>query len=306
VCPRRPLDFVSRLREVNGYDLSTIGRYDALILPELPPVVPLIYAGSMRQKPFPFIDVALPLYRLLDRKAYNVKHSTGLDLARHFRVLPDARLILTGTAQDTALERWWGLGKRRKELINALRDYPIAAVTGPNFSLFTDHPRWDDLHNIKRIAICHEEFQTAGIPCALHLNARTERDWDRWVSFIVDRPEIEMISFEFATGAGWPQRRPWYLKHLSEFANDVGRELKLIVRGGSDVLRDLRSIFPQTTFLESSVYIRTVKRKQAVFDQSGELGWSHIDTEEGAPLDDLLYCNWVSVRDSIIRKLTSR
>lgn len=52
-------------------------------------------------------------------------------------------------------------------------------VTTPNYSLSIDQPRWDDLHSLKRIAIVHEEFLNEGLPAALHVNARTDKDWER-------------------------------------------------------------------------------------------------------------------------------
>jgi hypothetical protein len=53
-------------------------------------------------------------------------------------------------------------------------------ATTPNYSLFVDRPRWDDLHAMKRIAIVHGEFLEAGMPGALHVNGRTDRDFERW------------------------------------------------------------------------------------------------------------------------------
>jgi hypothetical protein len=91
---------------------------------------------------------------------------------------------------------------QRRDAIRALRSLGVTLVTTPNFSLFIDQPRWDDLHSQKRIMIVHEEFLSEGLPAALHVNARTERDWERWTEYIAARPELTHIAFEFATGAG--------------------------------------------------------------------------------------------------------
>jgi hypothetical protein len=40
-------------------------------------------------------------------------------------------------------------------------------------------PRLDNLFNMKRIALVWSEIQREGMPCALHLNARTDRDFER-------------------------------------------------------------------------------------------------------------------------------
>ncbi|MGH7268007.1 MAG: hypothetical protein ACREMB_24585 [Candidatus Rokuibacteriota bacterium] len=86
----------------------------------------------------------------------------------------------------------------------------MALVTTPNFSLFADQPCWDDLHSIKRIALVHEEFLSEGLPAALHINARTDQDWERWRAYVAVRPEVTHIAFEFATGAGRAERIKWY------------------------------------------------------------------------------------------------
>jgi hypothetical protein len=120
------------------------------------------------------------------------------------------------------LERWWLFGSDRVEAIRALKKLNISLVTAPNYSLFTDQPRWDDLHSMKRIALVHQEFLNEGMPAALHVNARTERDWERWREFIVARPEITDLAFEFATGAGWAGRLDWHAEQLSHLAAAAG------------------------------------------------------------------------------------
>jgi len=107
-------------------------------------------------------------------------------------------VILTGTALDPPLERWWSLGRERLDAIRVLRDLGITLVTTPNFSLFTNHPRWDDLHSMKRIAIVHEGF--------LRLGAA------------------------------------------------VGRDLHLVLRGGTEVLPEIVKGFPSITFLETATF----------------------------------------------------
>src|SRR5207249_4165551 len=65
---------------------------------------------------------------------------------------------------------------------------PTGAIPKPGkdaiVSMFLDVPRWDNLHNMKRIALCWSELVSRGLPTSLHLNARTDRDWERWIEFI--------------------------------------------------------------------------------------------------------------------------
>jgi hypothetical protein len=165
---------------------------------------------------------------------------------------------------DPPLERWWSLSDARRPAIRALRDLGVQLVTTPNYSLFTDRPRWDDMHSMKRIAIVHEEFLSEGMPAALHVNARTEKDWDRWTKYIADRSEVTHIAFEFGTGAGWATRTAWHAGQLAKLAVSVGRPLHLVMRGGNTVLPKLAAAFADVTMLDTNIFMKTKSRQRAV------------------------------------------
>src|SRR3546814_9232947 len=102
--------------------------------------------------------------------------------------------------------------------------------------LLTDVPRTDNLHAMKRILMATVEMMQAGLPTALHANARTERDFERWGELIAERPEIQYLAFEFATGAGRGERLDWHVAQLTALAARVPPRLGLVVRGGMRVL----------------------------------------------------------------------
>jgi hypothetical protein len=134
---------------------------------------------------------------------------------------------------------------------------------------------------MKRIAIVHQEFLSEGIPDALHLNARTDRDWERWSEYVMH------VSFEFATGGGWGERMDWHAYHLAQLASAVGRPLHLILRGGTKVLRSLAAELSGLTVLETSVFVKTMKRQQAQLNAKGLVEWSGCPTESAEMLDRL-------------------
>ena len=68
-----------------------------------------------------------------------------------------------------------------------------------------------------------------GVAAALHLNARTDHDYARWTKFVAERPEVTMVAFEFATGAGYSERLEWHVDRLCALATAAGHELTLIV-----------------------------------------------------------------------------
>jgi hypothetical protein len=229
---------------------------------------------------------------VIHRQNGEPRYTSPADLANGFGIAPNVPVILTGTAKDRPLERWWSLGEQRREVIRALLGLNIALVTTPNFSLFIDQPRWDDLHSQKRILIVHEEFLREGLPAALHVNARTDRDWERWRDYITTRPEVTHIAFEFATGAGWASRTAWHSDHLVRLAAAVRRPLHLIVRGGGKYLPKLAAAFVDITLLETSVFMKTNARQRAVLSGPGKLSWRSSPTKKTESVDKLLMENW--------------
>ena len=153
---------------------------------------------------------------------------------------------------------------------------------------------------MKRIALGWAELMAAGLPAALHLNARTDRDYARWMRFVRERPEVEIVAFEFRTGAGVPSRIDWHVDRLCRIADAAGRPLTLVVRGGAQVLRRLKRHFGQVILVETDAFARTLKRRRAEFTEAGRLRWPRISTPKGAPIDDLLAHNIVTKRTALL------
>ena len=297
VCRHKPMEFARRVREIQGFELGNVPRTDRLPEPRLPSVVPVLYHGSSREKAFSPLAVCVSLYSIVPRHKGTERYANKGAIAETYRFRGETPVILTGTAKDAPLERWWNLGSARLEAIRRLGDLGVALVTTPNFSLFTNRPRWDDMHSMKRIAITHEEFLREGMPAALHVNARTERDWERWINFIARRSEITHVAFEFATGAGRTGRIKWHANQLCRLAESVGRPMHLVLRAANDnILSNLVSGFAQTTVLDTTSFIKTVHRQRAIETAHGKLDWKPSPTAKNAPLDDLLEHNWSLVK----------
>ena len=270
-------------------------------MPELPlPLVaPVLFHGNRREALFAVPAVCLPLYRVIARHSGEERYADAAAVAADFRFEAGIPLILTGTADDRPLERWWSLGLGRLDTIRRLQDLDVKLVTSSNFSLFTDQPRWDDMHSMKRIALTHEEFLREGMPAALHVNARTERDWDRWTEYIRQRSEVTHVAFEFGTGAGRTGRVGWQATQLTGLAQSAGRPLHLVVRAArSDIMTKLVAAFGGTTVLDTTAFIKTIKRQRAVATATGRICWKRSPTAQNTPVDELLAHNWSAVRRS--------
>ncbi len=299
VCRNKPDEFFERYLEIGGFDLETTPRVAAVPVLALPSVLPLIGHKYSRKAVLDEPVVAVPLYELFHMGNGQPLVRTRDELAERFRITATATVIASGVDRDIKLEAWWAFADRAL-IVSTLRDLGIALVTAPNFSLFLNVPRPDNLHSMKRIALGWAELMAAGIPAALHLNARTDRDYSRWMRFVRERPEVEIVAVEFGTGAGAPNRIDWHVDRLCRVADAAGRPLTLVVRGGVQVLQRLKLHFGQVILIETDAFARTLKRRRAEFTEAGRLRWPRITTPKGAPIDDLLAHNVATKRMALL------
>lgn len=144
---------------------------------------------------------------------------------------------------------------------------------------------------MKRIAIVYAEFLEGGLPSALHVNARSDTDIDRWTSFVAERSEITHVAYEFTTGSGRAERRKIHARWLARLGRSVNRALTIVVRGGFEILPILTDAFESVVVLETSTFMKTMKRQRAVIGVKGELTWERAFTATDATLDDLFEHN---------------
>lgn len=291
VCRNKPDEYARREREVNTFDLRTVSHAMAVPTPVLPRFVPLVYGRSGLSRPVPADAVAVPLDRLFSLKTGDAKFEGGSDLRERFGVGDRAKLVVSGVNRDRRIERYWDKA-RRTDFRHRLRAAAPDLVTVPNFSLFNDVPREDNLHAMKRIAVCWGELAEAGFATALHLNGRTQRDWERWLTFLRAYPEVTAVSFEFATGPTFRTRGSWHAGHLIRIAQAVDRPLTLVVRGGYARLGELAAAYHRVVFLSATPYLKTMKRQRLV-TRTGTLKrrWRQSPTPVGSPLDALMRAN---------------
>lgn len=288
VCEKKPKDYIERHREIQGFDLNTVPRSSILPSPELPGHIPLLYHGTRRTSAFDAHAVCLSLSRVLPHLN---KMSSPSDLASHFSFRLGTKVIVTGVDRDPEIERWWGKGMRRRNLIQRLKAVGVSLVTTPNYSLFTNRPRTDDMHSMKRIALVHDEFQSEGLVSALHINARTEKDWNRWADYVSRREEISHVAVEFGTGARFKDRSSWHIEQLKSFAEKVNRPLSLVVRGAVRFHGTISDSFEELIWVDSGVFMKTQMRQRAVFDGK-TVSWFSDHSIPGEPIDGLFQRNW--------------
>lgn len=298
VCRGDQREFIRRVREVGGFALDDVPRNAPLPVPSIPDYVPIIYDGTKRRKALAGGTVAVPLLSLFNRASGTGKFDTRADMLAFFRLTASTRIIVTGVDIDRSLERWWSFGDRPR-LIESLHGLGVEMVTAPNYSLFTDVTRHDNLHNMKRIALAWAEFMAGGMPCALHVNARTNTDYRRWTEFVAVRDEALVLAFEFTTGTVGT-RGGYHRDQLLALAAQAGRPLHLILRGGRAHLRALSAAFASVSVIDTDAHMKTKFRQRAQILFGGDVDWRSSPTPKGQPLDDLLHHNIEVARHSAL------
>lgn len=291
MCRKRAEDYVEQFHEINGFDIHNTPRAPRVASTMAQDIVPLIYHGSKRAALLSGAAFALRLSDLINFKKGTLRFSTRKALAEAYQIPHEASIILSGVHKDHRIEPIWSLGEQRKVIIDALVHLGVSLVTIPNFSVFLDRPRTDDLHSINRIAILFSEFQSAGLPCALHPNGRTIADMENWARFVAERNEVEILSYEFGTGTARKGRRQFHLEALARIASAAGRDIDIILRGDPSVIPFLRNHYRRVIYVETTAFMKAIKRQAAVRTGNDGLSWRSDKTPTDATVDHLVAHN---------------
>lgn len=302
VCSKNAPQFIVRMKEIKGLSLDNVPRTEATISKSLPAYIPMIYHASKRERALDINVAAISLYEILDKDTGKAKFTSPQGLRSAFKLGDSTRVVLSGTHTDPSLERLWGLADR-KLFFSSLAPLEIDMITAPNFSLFCDTPRVDDMHSMKRIAIACFESLEVGLPTALHVNGRTARDYARWASFIESRPEIEWLCFEFGTGAGHRNRIDYHLAQIIALARYVTRPLRILMRGGMYKVPALLPHFSEVAIIDTGAFLKTQHRQYGVFSDT-KIHWDFAPTSEAEALDSLLAKN-IEASENLVRYLHS-
>lgn len=277
VCQKRPSEFVKRMQEVRSFDLNNIPKAKKRSLPLLGNYVPLLHGKGVRKHREQMDYLAIPMSRALIGRGSKTRARTAKELIEVTGIRPRLGWILSGTDDDGPIERIWGLDHLPR-ILQDMSNAGVVFATTPNYSLYADVPRHDNLHAMKRIAWMWYFMQQAGISTALHINGRTDRDFERWAEFVRRQPAVQAVAFEFTTGAEPILDRERYIRRLEAFSSAVGRKLSLVMRGSSAIAAELRPSFHKVTSIDSTAYQRSIHRRQAVVDDIGRVRWQPVVT----------------------------
>jgi len=253
---------------VGGFGLNG-SRIRAPQAPSVPTYLPVVDSPASRQQPLSYSAVVLPITASIRSGHIASRH----ELCKHFLVQPDATVILNGVGQDRQIEPLWNW-ITSDAFVASIRALQPNAVWTPNFSMFADCPRTNDLHSMKRIAICADRIAAAGVAPVLHLNGRTPHDYCRWRQFLSDS-RIESVAFEFHSMS--KERQSFHCSQLCQLARQHDQPLTLFVRGGRTFLPRLADAFGRIVVVDT-LALQLARRRHYLADAGTRLrrqkGWS--------------------------------
>ena len=289
VCPYNS-DFQKRMEEIRGLrfdEVASLNQWHA----DLPRYVPLIHHGYSHRKVLDLPVVALETYqvfRLRDGK-YRTLAADGAQLRKEFGLSSTTKIILRGTARDRPLESYWSY-RRRDEVAEQIKSLGVLMAIAPNFSHFLDVVRLDNLFNRKRQLICVTELEKAGVLVVPHLSATTCNDWRFWQSYVRRNKTVEFVAVEFQTGNKNFAQGCAVIEKIAAIQNAVNRRLHPVVIGGTQFVKELVGRFDTFTLIDSSPFIKAVKRQKFEKAKKGS-PWSDTYTLEGQGVEEVILRN---------------
>jgi hypothetical protein len=303
-CPQNPR-YTERWWEVGGMGpvrLETVPNTAALTWPTY---LPVVFGKYARELPASVPCVVVPLAALFRQRRNGDIEPIARDpasLRARFCLRPNARVFASGVGPDADIEWLWHhhdivpLGK----MLHAMG---IEAATAPNYSYFAYAPRDHYLWNRKRMLLFVSRLARDRFPVVPHLYGETKFDWMWWARYYFDHPELTAFAVELQTSDAFVDRLPDFLDNLRIFRERVGRDLTAFVVGGRHAARAIAEIFPQLVIAEASSYMKTVRRRMAMFTPDGQLRWRKVTTNGG--IDSLFEHNTRAIGESITAQIAA-
>ena len=180
----------SVMQLIGGLDLEwprPVAHHQPASLPDHLPVLVQAYADSID---LPW--VALHAGRVLGVTGRGLTPKHRRPLHEVYRLAPSTRLALEFYVEDRVLEGLWA---NRRQVIRELRQLPLELVLSPNFSVWRDHSRFEQLVKQRRSFAFYHELIEAGLPAIPDVGwSRFEPDGRLWAEWINSQPGLRALS----------------------------------------------------------------------------------------------------------------
>jgi Domain of unknown function (DUF4417) len=243
------------------------------------PLVPLpAYVGNLQHRyrwtgRLAQSVVAIPTPEVIGGRgrSFGPKFKTLDELRRKFHLGPDTQVLLVSVTTDPFLEQYWRWAKETRA-VERLAELGVAGITVPNFSFFSDAPRFHHLYNRGRLEACLNELAAAAVPVIPHIHALTAGDLEYWRAWLREHVEVRHVCREFQTGNDEEA-----INEIARLQDEIGRALHPVIVGGARFAARLRDLFTHSTIVDSTPFMKGVHRQRAV-ECDGRVAWESHPT----------------------------
>jgi len=200
-----------------------------------------------------------PLYTVSLKHLFYVKRKTWSpqkDLRKRFHIPDSAMLAITTTCGDPLMD----------ELEFQMADYPkrlaeyegVDFILAPNFSIYDNYPRMDQLFRMKFRWLGMERLQALGMNVVPSICFTTKIDYENQIAWMRDNKATVFLR-NFQTNAVTTDTPQWrgYMKATCAVRDAVGDDLQLIAYGavgGARMLSVIENYGNNVTFIDAKSY----------------------------------------------------
>lgn len=230
--------------------------------------------------------VAIPTPEVIGGRgrSFGPKFKSLQELRSKFHLGPDTQVLLVSVTTDPFLERYWRWAKETRTA-ERLAEFGLASITVPNFSFFSDAPRFHHLYNRGRLEACLNELAQAAVPVIPHVHALTSGDLAYWCAWLREHVEVRHVCREFQTGNDEEA-----INELARLQDEIGRDLHPVIVGGTRFAARLRDLFSHSTVIDSIPFMKAVHRQRAV-ERDGRVTWEPHQTSTARAVGALVRHN---------------
>jgi hypothetical protein len=180
----------SVIRLLGGLDLEWPRRVDHHQSRSLPDHLPVLVQAYADPVDLPWI--ALHAGRVLGVTGRGLTPKHRRPLHEVYRLARRTRLALEFYVEDRVLEGLWA---NRRCVIPELKQLELDLVLSPNFSVWRDHSRFEQLVQQRRSFAFYHELIEAGLPAIPDIGwSRFEPDGRLWAEWINGQPDLRAVS----------------------------------------------------------------------------------------------------------------
>ena len=180
----------SIIDHLGGLDLTWPHSVDHPALPNLPDHLPVLVQAYADQVDLPW--VALHGGRVFGAAGRWITPKHRRPLRDVYRLGPKTKLALELYVEDRVLEGIWAA---RRDLISQLPAMGFDLVLTPNFSVWRDHSRFEQLVQQRKAFAFYHELVAAGVPTVPDVGwSLFEPDGRLWAEWINSQPGLRAVS----------------------------------------------------------------------------------------------------------------